>query len=254
MSIFNPKFAPNKTIAGAGVLINNVVSGQPLFDGSTIVGSIGNVIGREVGNLLGGLLGFSGIGQVDSLVRIAFKPGHPYAGYPGILSPLARTGGMIFPYRPTVEIARTVNYENVTPVHGMQDFKAFRNNASATINIVGQYTAQTVDEARYLQAVIHFLRTASLMSFGSGGAVPAGMPPPVLNLSAFGPNNMTNVPVILDAVATSYPADVDYIRIDGNDIATLQTISTQCTVQLSPAQLRNFSLDSFAAGNMQGYI
>jgi hypothetical protein len=254
MSIFNPKLAPNKTIGAIGGTINNVISGVPLFDSSSIIGGIGNVIGREVGNLLGGLLGFAGIGQVDSLVRLSFKPGHPYAGYPGILSPLAQTGGMIFPYRPTMDISRTVNYENVAVVHGMQDFKSFRNNSSATINITGQYTAQTVDEARYLQAAIHFLRTASLMSFGRGGRVPAGMPPPVLNLSAFGPNNLNNVPVVLDAVTTSYPNDVDYIRIDGNDIAVLQTITTQCTVQLSPAQLRNFSLDAFASGNMQGYI
>jgi len=254
MSIQNPIKAPNKTIGAVGGLINNAVTGTPVFSGGGIGAGIGNIIGGAVGNLLGGLLGFTGIGGVDSLARVAFKPGHPYAGYPGILSPLSQTGGMIFPYRPTVDINRTVNYENVTPVHGMQEFKSFRNNTGATINITGQYSAQTIEEARYLQAALHFLRTASLMSFGRGGAVPAGMPPPVLNLSAYGPNNMVNVPVILDNVVNAYPNDVDYVRVDGNDIPTLITISTQFSVQLSASQLRNFNLDAFASGNMQGWI
>lgn len=260
MSILNPKSVINRTLgSGLAQTVESVANpAQGLIGnsvrGSGLIGGIGNVISNEVGSLLGGLLGFSGLSTIDSLVRLSFKPGHPYAGYPGIMSPLSQTGGMIFPYRPTVDISRTVNYETVTPIHSMQDYKSFRNNSAATISISGQYAAQTVEEARYLQAVIHFIRTASMMSFGIGSAVPAGMPPPVLNLSAYGPNNLNRVPVIIDAVTTAYPNDVDYVRVDGNDIPTLMTVTVPCSVQLSPSQLRNFNLDAFASGNTQGYV
>jgi hypothetical protein len=217
--------------------------------------AIGGIIVDSVFQAIGGLLGFpGGFAVQDTMVRLAFKPGHPYTFYPGIMQPLARTGGMIWPYRPTIDITRAINYENISPTHSMQEFRSFRNHGSTQFTISGNYTAQTVDEARYLQASIHFLRTASMMSFGRGGMVPAGMPPPVLNLSAYGPNNMVNVPVLMDSMFMNYPNDVDYVKVDGNEIPTVMSLTASCSIQLSPNQLRNFSLDSFASGIMQNYI
>lgn len=234
-------------LGGIGNMIGNVASGSGIF------GSIAGVITGELGNVLGNVLGFPTTG-VDSLVRIGFKSGHPYSSYPGILSPLAMTGGVVFPYRPTIDISRSVNYDAVTPIHSMQDFKSFRSNSSVALMVSGQYAVQSVEEARYLMAVLHFFKTASLMSFGTGGAVPAGMPPPVLNFSAYGPTMAQNVPVVLDAVAQSFPNDVDYVRVDGSSVPTLMTVTCNMSVQLSPNQLRNFNLDAFAQGAMQSYI
>lgn len=220
-----------------------------------IIGGIGSVISSNISQALGGLLGNKGGYAVkDTLVRLSFKPGHPYASYPGIMRPLAQTGGMIWPYRPTIDITRAINYENISPTHSMQEFRSFRNHGSTQFTISGQYTAQTVDEARYLQASIHFLRTASMMSFGKGSMVPAGMPPPVLNFSAYGPNNMANIPVLLDSMFMAYPNDVDYVKVDGNEIPTVMTLTASCSIQLSANQLRNFNLDWFANGNTQQYI
>lgn len=190
----------------------------------------------------------------DRMVRLKFKTAHPYASYPGILNPLSRTGGLIWPYRPSIEINRSVNYDSVAVVHSMQDFKSFRNNSAATIIISGQFSAQTFEEGLYMLAAFHFLETASLMSFGTGGAVPAGMPPPVLSLSAYGPNMLDDIPVVLDSFIKSLPPEVDYINVNGNDVPTLVNISAMTSVMLAPEQLRYFSLDAFAAGSMQSYI
>jgi len=247
MSINNPSNVINRSFGDVSSTVGSF--------GNGIINGVGSIIAGGISQALGNLLGFpGGFGVRDTLVRLSFKPGHPYAAYPGIMSPLGRTGGMIWPYRPSIDITRAINYENVSPVHSMQEFRSFRNHGSTQFTITGNYTAQTVEEARYLQASIHFLRTASMMSFGRGGMVPAGMPPPVLNLSAYGPNNMTNVPVLLDSMFMNYPNDVDYVKVDGNEIPTLMSLTASCSIQLSANQLRNFSLDSFASGNMQQYI
>lgn len=236
--------------------ITNPSTVSDLTNVATSVGAnIGTVVASGIDQSIGNLLGFPGGYAVpDTLVRLSFKTGHPYASYPGVMAPLAKTLGMIWPYRPTIDITRSINYENISPTHSMQDFRSFRNHGSTQFSISGSYTAQTIDEARYLQASIHFLRTSSMMSFGKGALVPAGMPPPVLNLSAYGQNNMINIPVLLDSMFMSYPNDVDYVNVDGNEIPTLMTLTVACSVQLSANQLRNFNLDSFAAGNMQQFI
>lgn len=247
-----PKLVPNRTLGGVvQQAVGQVIGSTGILGG--VAGILSSGIGGVLQSVLGGNQGISFSGS-DTLVRLSFKRGHPYSSYPGILSPLAQTGGLIFPFRPSISISRQTNYESVSPVHSMQDYKSFRGNTAAQISITGDYVAQTVEEARYLQAAMHFIRTASLMSFGTGGQVPAGMPPPVLNLSAYGPNNVNNVPVLLTMSNTEYPPDIDYVNVGGNEIPTVIKLTTVLEVQLSPAQLRNFNLDAFAAGNMQGYI
>lgn len=259
MSINNPKKANNATLDGLVGTVNNFVQDLTATDagGFGILGGIAGAIKNEIGNSLGNLLGFplgGNLSNGDGVVRLQFKPAHPYASYPGILQPLQRTGGMIFPYRPDVAINRPVNYTSLDVVHSMHGIRQFKNGGEISITITGEFQAQQYEEARYLQASIHFLRTASLMSFGRGGAVPAGMPPPVLNLNAYGVNNLNNLPVTLDAYITDYPKDVDYIRVDGNDVATQMVLTTTMKVALSPNQMRRFSLDAFASGNMQNMV
>lgn len=251
------------SIGQGGVLGGlNISGGLGINGGLGISGGISGSFG--IGGLnISGSIGFGGFGGMFSgnafsssgrAVTLGFKGGHPYAGYPGILGPLSATGGVAWPYRPSIEISRAVAYENNSPVHSMQDFRSFRNNASATISISGQFSAQTMEEGDYCQAAIHFFRVATLMSFGKGGAVPAGMPPPVLALNAYGPSNINNLPVVLDSMLQSYPPDVDYITVQGNEIPTIFTITATMTVMLAPEQLRYFSLDAYAAGNMQNFI
>ena len=143
--------ASNGLLGGIGNMIGNVASGSGIF------GSIAGVITGELGNVLGNVLGFPTTG-VDSLVRIGFKSGHPYSSYPGILSPLAMTGGVVFPYRPTIDISRSVNYDAVTPIHSMQDFKSFRSNSSVALMVSGQLSLFTIT----LSKLIILLRTATL--------------------------------------------------------------------------------------------
>lgn len=270
--MINPKTVINRAVGGAinGAIGNVLQNGLSVgFDAGPLSGGVSLGLDGISGGLslggfsVGGGMSFGGFGNLFSgnahttqgkVVTLSFKPGHPYASYPGIMAPLNSTGGVAWPYRPNIDIASAVNYEIGTPVHSMQDFRSFRNNTSANITITGQFTSQTIEEGRYTLAVMHFFRTARLMSFGQGGSVPSGMPPPVLNLNAYGKNQINNVPVVLDAMLQSLPNDVDYIEIDGNQVPTIISLTAACTLMLAPEQLRYFSLDAYAAGNMQNYL
>lgn len=276
--MINIKSVVNRSVGGAisgGITgsLNTSIGKGGMLGGLNISGGIGGGLGGISGGISGSLdfgpfsisggIDFGGFGGLFSgnsfsssgrAVTLGFKGGHPYSGYPGILGPLSATGGVAWPYRPSIEISRAVSYENNAPVHSMQDFRSFRNNSSANISISGQFSAQSIEEGEYAQAALHFFRVASLMSFGKGGAVPAGMPPPVLALNAYGPNNLNNVPVVLDSMLQSFPPDVDYINVNGNEVATLFTLTATMTVMLAPEQLRYFNLDAFAAGSMQNFI
>lgn len=203
---------------------------------------------------MGNLVSSTSSANTDGVIRLKFKDGHPFSSYPGIMAPLAATGGVAWLYRPLVDISRSANYDPIQIVHSIQDFKAFRNNSSATVTITGQFSAQTIEEGKYTLAVLHFMSTARLMAFGSEGSVPTGMPPPVLSLSGYGPNKMNDIPVILESFNETMPQDVDYIKVDGNDVPTLMNIAITLSVMLAPEQLRYFSLDSFASGNIQNYL
>jgi hypothetical protein len=72
-----------------------------------------------------------------------------------------------------------------------------------------------------------------------------------LSFSAYGQNNLSDLPVVLDSVLQYYPPDVDYIDIGGNQVPTVMTITAVMTVMLAPEQLREFNLDAYAAGSMQ---
>lgn len=219
-----------------------------------IIGIAAGALKSEVGNIIGNVLGFPEGNFHDGLVGLSFKPNHPYAFYPGIMQPLSDTGGFVFPYRPSITMSRSVQYSSLDVSHSLIGIRSFKSGGEMSIEISGEMSAQSVEEARYLQAALHFLRTASLMSFGQGSMVPAGMPPPVLNLSAYGQNNLRDVPCVLNSYSSTYPNDVDYVRVAGNDIPSHMSIITSLTVQMSPEQMRNFNLDSFAFGDMQNMV
>lgn len=252
----------SNTLNSVGEGISQTVQSIPGAVEGAVTGAIetaGNEVANFAGGLLGDFFGSLGLGNVmggtsSTQVLIGFKAGHPYSSYPGMLGPLNKTGGLLWPYRPSIDVSRSIEYESIAPVHSLIEFQSFKNNRAAEISVSGQFTSQTIEEGQYTNAAINFLETASYMAFGSSGQVPKGMPPPVLNFSAYGVGNMPSLSVIIRSYVQNWPNDVDYIDIGGTTVPTLCTITTQLIVVKSPRSTRDFSLDSFASGNKQGIV
>ena len=199
----------------------------------------------------------------DTRVRLSLSPNSGQILYKSfnnkLLEPLNDTDGILFPYTPTISVSHTASYTGMHPTHSNYVQHSYNASSVDAISIDGYFTANNADEARYVFAVLHFLRSAYKMFFGNDNL--RGTPPPVLRLSGYGPFNYNSVPVVLTNFSEIMSADRDYIEVplaSAPDAATKTMIPTymNVTMTLSPIytkdQISNFSLESFARGDLIG--
>lgn len=152
----------------------------------------------------------------DWRVRLSLAPGANYLyknSTPGILAPLAKTDGVIFPYTPSIETAYKAKYNAYDLVHSNYRGYFYQNSSVDEIQIKGTFTAQDTREAAYLLAVIHFFRSVTKMFYGQDPQ--AGAPPPICYLNGLGQYQFREHPVLVSSFTYSLPTDVDYIRANG---------------------------------------
>lgn len=199
-------------------------------------------------------IGFGSSGGGDWRLRVGLSPqaGIFYnSGDPGILAPLKRTGGVVFPYTPTVTINYANNYSSIPTTHSINSIQAYNNSEVSSISISATFTAQNRSDADYVLAAVHFFRSASKMFFGTSSTGNEGNPPPLLFLNGYGPQYFNNVPTIMSAFSHSLGEDVDYINTSaGTRIPTHSSISLTLIPQYSRQKMSGFNLDKFASGDL----
>ena len=241
---------PGGIVGGiAGEVLGGAMQTANNFANSAISQVAGGIF-SEVNNLLGGLLGSFGGPGSDLRPKLAFFSGHPFASYPGDLAPLAETGGLVWPYRPTISVSRTTNYAGTNVTHSIQEFYSYVNSTMPKITISGQFSASNTTEARYMYAASRFIVMARMMAFGDpSSAITPGTPPPLLQLSAYGtPNIGVNRPVFLDGANLTYPDNVDYVTITNSlgqpvEVPIIMNIDISAQCMFSPQSLRKYKLE-----------
>mgnify|MGYP001041008506 CR=1 FL=1 len=218
---------------------------------------------------------FSSPGEQDWRVRLSLPNDPSYTSSP-LLQPLVTTGGLVFPYTPTMIISHTANYSAIHPVHTNYPFYAYENSQVDQLVITGSFVVQNSLEAQYWVAVVHYLRSVTKMYYGN--SQPQGMPPPAVRLNGYGDYVFNDVPVIITNFTIDMPQDVDYVATElgvssGDFIAATDydtrgasisyapaesNVTIQCQPIYSRAQQESFSLNSFINGdyvtNGSGYI
>lgn len=193
----------------------------------------------------------------------------------GVMSPLASTNGVIFPYTPEISITHQVNYSQQRYTHSNYAHLSYENSEISTIQIIADFTAQSRSEAAYVLACIYFFRTATKMIFGQdAGGASAGNPPPLVKLNGYGRHIFKDLPCVITQFTHTLPNDVDYLETasaadeesDGFGISSSQSNGTRIptvtrlTVTLQPVYskrgLAGFNLADFARGALvdRGYI
>lgn len=184
------------------------------------IGSIANaVLPRSVfgGFGVGGGTGLNGQrGTQDSTnrrVSLRPKPAAASRVYGnGLLKPLAETGGLVWPYTPTISYQHPIDYQTIATTHANQDFHVYAKTPAVKLQVSGEFSVQNQLEGQYALAAIHFLRTMAKMNFGEND-VNAGTPPPVLLFSAYGAFVFGDTPVILNDFSVEFPDNVDYVQV-----------------------------------------
>lgn len=152
---------------------------------------------------------------------------------PGILAPLAKTGGVVFPYTPQVTSTYQARYNTYELVHSNFRGAFYQSSFVGDIGIRAVFTAQDTTEAAYMLAVIHFFRSVTKMFYGQDAQ--RGAPPPLVYLTGLGDYQYNRHPAVVTQFDYTLPSDVDYIRADNpNDFGT-DLLNRRTPTQASPS-------------------
>lgn len=287
MPIDSNSFLQNaRSIAGTasrslGTVVNTVNTLKTEGFGAALR-SINLIPGGETGkNFNPAAALFKSSASRDWRVRLTFPPNIAFLTSP-LLQPLLETGGLVFPYTPSINITHNASYQAMTPVHNNYPFLSYENSKVDAMQIIAPFYLEDSVEAAYWIGAVHFLKSVTKMQFGQDAA--AGAPPPVLKLNGYGDYMFKNVPVVVNSFQIEMPNDVDYISTgigaDPNDKSNLAKsaaaaiantvglslpgsktsqsiawapVKSQMTVTVTPLysreQVRNFSLDKFVKGD-----
>lgn len=203
-----------------------------------------------------GETGKTPIGVVDWRTKITVSE-KVYASLTSekVLFPLNAIQGIIFPHTPAIFIQHDAAYSSPQTVHSNYDQVAFENHNISGISVAGSFTANSAEEADYIRAVLHFLRSVTKMYFGQDVDPIAGTPPPVCRLNSHGNYAFSNVPVVIQSFNLELGSSPDYIST--TDKKTMMPTSTMVNVVLKPAYSRTatskrFGLSAFAKGELLG--
>ena len=147
--------------------------------------------------------------QQDWRVKLSIPNIEPFKTAP-MLANLQKTGGLVFPYTPTIIVAHSANYNTMAPTHTNYPYFAYQNSQVDQLVITGDFFVQNGIEAQYWVSALHYLRSMTKMFYG-GEAETLGAPPPVVHLSGYGDYIFNKVPVIITQFTIDLPQDVDYI-------------------------------------------
>ena len=194
--------------------------------------------------------------KADWRVRLSLSPGAYYLYKDEsneLLAPLRSTDGIVFPYTPSVNITYGANYQSVAPVHSNYKIFQYENSYVDSVSITCDFTAQDTEEARYLLAVIHFLRSVTKMFYGQDFDPKPGTPPPLCYLFGLGEFQFNAHPLAITNFTYSLPNDVDYIRAGslteeaGQSRAQTADITKPTNVSIG-SMLKNMATDRLGQG------
>ena len=224
--------APN---AGADGTDGTSTTDSPLaFDPSAGTGSgvFGNIT-RSVSSLLGPGSQSSVSAPKDWRFKISLLPGSDVlykdtrtnVGGANILTPLVATDGVVFPYTPNVLVNYRANYDKLAPTHSNFPSWFYQSSEVSDVQINATFTAQSIEEADYMMAMIHFFRSATKMFYGQD--TNRGAPPPLVAVTGFGQHQFNNHKAVISQFNYSLPDNVDYIRTSQGGVGSIQAQQTR---------------------------
>jgi hypothetical protein len=152
---------------------------------------------------------------VDKRIRLRPKAGaedYVYGNNSNLLSILRDTNGLVWNNTPMITESHEVKYSVYEPTHNIAKFNNFEGVNNVVLQVTGDFYANNSTEAKYLLAVIHFLRSITMMEFGKHTKTP-GIPPPILLFSGYGTYMYNDISVLVKNVNFSLQPDIDYVQV-----------------------------------------
>lgn len=185
-------------------------------------------------------------------VRISMPPDSPKIFYKDefnlIMKPLVKTFGFIFPVQPSITMTHSAEYQSTKPTHTNFPYYHYTNSEISQISLTGEFPIRTANDAKYVHAGIHFLRSCTRM-FNSADGIYSGAPPMVLRLNGLGMSGYDNIPVVLTSVVVNYIDSVDYVTftpfITTPELAKLPVV-VSIQITMNPVFSREFITNKYS--------
>lgn len=178
-----------------------------------------------------------------------------------LMRPIQDSGGLVWKHTPSVLLSGSAIYNSQEFQGSNYPINVYDKSTPPRIPVTADFTANDVYEARYLLAVITFLRVATKSYFGDasvvepeeGGSAKYGTPPPVLLFEYLGAHGFYKVPVVVESYTISLENTVDYVPVVVNGtttyVPTMTNIMVNITPTFTPHKLRRvYDLEGIANG------
>lgn len=142
---------------------------------------------------------------------------------------------VMFPFTPQVTVTYQANYDSIHTVHTNMATPAYNNSGVEEIQVQGEFVANTVADANYVYAVIHFLKSATKsFNMAESNAELQGSPPPVMRFYYLGKGGFNNMPVVVTSFNMTYPKEVDYVScgFEGDGFVS-SMIPAECSISIT---------------------
>jgi hypothetical protein len=136
------------------------------------------------------------------------------------------------------------DYENYDLVHSNYRGYFYKGSQVQNVIITATFTANDVEEANYMLASLHFLKSCTKMFYGQDQK--RGMPPPVVFLTGLGEYQFNNHPCVVNSMHYNLPDDVDYIPCGKPD--GLDPVPVPPNPNSASSETRLAGTDSIAVG------
>jgi len=241
--------ASNIASNAANNLYNNFAASNPNIANALASVGIGPGAAPAPGTFTEGT--WEGAHSTDWRVKLSMPPVGNWTDSP-LMKLLEPTGGLVFPYTPTVYIQHQASYGSVHPTHSNYPFPTYTHSSVDAIQITGDFTVENQEEAQYWVAALYYLKSVTKMAYGEAKNI-LGAPPPVVKLNGYGDFVFKDVPVVVSTFNVNLDAEVDYIDSHlgskGSWAPTKSTIAVTLTPAYSRDKVNKFSFDKFIAGD-----
>lgn len=161
-------------------------------------------------------------------------------------NPVAGLTRLDFPYTPQIDYSQDVKHDIYNLVHTNYQPYAYSHSENPTISLSCKFSTHTQSQFAATERALRFLRTYTKMNYGRKDLL-RGLPPRILNFTAYGATVFNDVPVYISKFNMVFPEDVDYVTgtFDSNGNLTTNRIKDNG----SGSQVRDNSVPSTAVQN-----
>ena len=162
-------------------------------------------------------------------------------------------------------MAHQAQYGTHQPIHSNFVYKYFQNYSLQEFTVTADFTSHTVNEGKYMEGAMHFLKSAMKIGFGEGDNQ-RGVPPPVLEFSAWGEAWAKNVPCVVTNFTYNIDGATDYTwpipgHLKPTDGDSMMPLKVTFIINLAPTYSTkstriDFTSAKFYSGALlrQGYV